>query len=229
MALFVQACCLMADDTSSADAHVALALLSTLTLDEPVAKPSTSAALSSEPAPMLAEQPPEVIAMIGAALDADALEPKHLFALACTCWACKHALEPEVASIKPEWEALQALLLRCGMAIADVAAGSLPPDQLKSLSERGLDVRLDAADTRLLQRWIFDNPRMAQLVSMAALMQRRPAGVSDEDVRPFTTPCVRPRVACALLPSSHVTPSVPCVSAGRLPSVAAAARVPPRQ
>ena len=63
--------------------------------------------------PSLAEQPVDVLSLVGASL-ADALEPTDLTALASSCWAVRHALEAEVAQLKEERQELMPVLRKLG-------------------------------------------------------------------------------------------------------------------
>ena len=103
--------------------------------------------------PSLAEQPSDVLALVGAAL-ADALRPVHLTALASTCGALHHALRPAVVELKETRGAVSALLRKCSnprkveYTIDQFAAGGI--DVIY-----GGNKGLDASDARLMARWLL--------------------------------------------------------------------------
>ena len=103
--------------------------------------------------PSLAEQPSDVLALVGAAL-ADALRPVHLTALASTCGALHHALRPAVVELKETRGAVSALLRKCSnprkveYTINQFAAGGV--DVIY-----GGNKGLDASDARLMARWLL--------------------------------------------------------------------------
>ena len=62
--------------------------------------------------PSLAEQPTDVLALVGAELS-DALTPGHLTALASTCGALQLALRAALVELKETRRAVSALLRKC--------------------------------------------------------------------------------------------------------------------
>ena len=120
------------------------------------ARAEAAAARVAEGAPpSLAEQPADVLALVGAEL-ADALSPGHLTALASTCGALQLALRGAVAELKETRREVSALLRRCSnprkteYTLAQAAAGHV--DVIFGGSKG-----LDASDARLMARCLFGN------------------------------------------------------------------------
>ena len=107
-------------------------------------------------APSLAEQPADVLALVGAALS-DALTPGHLTALASTCGTLALALRAAVAELKETRRAVSALLRKCSnprkteYTLEQAASGDV--DVIFGGSKG-----LDAADAQLMARWLLANP-----------------------------------------------------------------------
>ncbi len=70
----------------------------------------------------LADQPPEILNLIGDALaaDEDALQPRHLGALSRSCKVVKAAVKDSLAKVKVEYEAARALLGKCGYSVEEI-------------------------------------------------------------------------------------------------------------
>ena len=138
-------------------------------------------------APSLAEQPADVLALVGAELS-DALTPGHLTALASTCGALQLALRAAVVELKETRRAVSALLRKCSnprkteYTLEQAASGDV--DVIFGGSKG-----LDAAEARLMARclfgnacfsvnnlWAYDNPRLgdAGVAALARAFQRRP-------------------------------------------------------
>ena len=107
-------------------------------------------------APSLAEQPADVLALVGAELS-DALTPGHLTALASTCGTLALALRAAVAELKETRRAVSALLRKCSNPRKTEYT-------LEQAASGGVDVifggskGLDAADGQLMARWLLANP-----------------------------------------------------------------------
>ena len=116
---------------------------------------AAEASVAEAAAPSLAEQPADVLALVGAEL-ADALTPSHLTALASTCGALQLALRAAVAELKETRREVSALLRRCSnprkteYTLAQAAAGHV--DVIFGGSKG-----LDASDARLMARCLFGN------------------------------------------------------------------------
>ena len=107
-------------------------------------------------APSLAEQPADVLALVGAELS-DALTPGHLTALASTCGTLALALRAAAAELKETRRAVSALLRKCSNPRKTEYT-------LEQAASGGVDVifggskGLDAADGQLMARWLLANP-----------------------------------------------------------------------
>ena len=106
--------------------------------------------------PSLAEQPADVLLLVGACL-ADVLKPSHLASLASSCWAIRQALETAVAELREARLAVVAFILKVNSAhpvysISRVFSGALPS---ACWGSRGLD----HADAQLMARTLFDSGR----------------------------------------------------------------------
>jgi len=85
----------------------------------------------------LADQPPEILNLVGDALaaDEDALQPRHLGALSRSCKVVKAAVKDSLAKVKVEYEAARALCNKCGVTVEWIVAER--PELLESYG-RGL-------------------------------------------------------------------------------------------
>ena len=117
---------------------------------------AAAALLAELAAPSLAEQPADVLALVGAELS-DALTPGHLTALASTCGTLAFALRAAVAELKETRRAVSALLRKCSNPRKTEYT-------LEQAASGGVDVifggskGLDAADGQLMARWLLANP-----------------------------------------------------------------------
>ena len=120
------------------------------------AAPGEPAGCVEVAAPSLAEQPADVLALVGAELS-DALTPGHLTALASTCGTLALALRAAVAELKETRRAVSALLRKCSNPRKTEYT-------LEQAASGGVDVifggskGLDAADGQLMARWLLANP-----------------------------------------------------------------------